>query len=118
MPFSPTFCRIKSFAQFKKSISKNKFGNYGKKLFLDLYLLIGLNKLERLVLDTKVKAKYFFATAPFQPMFIERYVSYSTLFTFLVMWHTCAVSFPLSDIILAQLPYPLMISFFVYIGSK
>jgi hypothetical protein len=36
-----------------------------------------------------------------------RKVCYSGLFTNLVGWHVVAVSFPLSDIILAQLAYPL-----------
>ncbi len=40
-------------------------------------------------------------------MFVERKVPYSALFTNLVGWHVGAVSFPLSDIILAQLAYPL-----------
>jgi hypothetical protein len=37
------------------------------------------------------------------PMFVERKVCYSALFTILVGWYAVAVSFPLSDIILAQL---------------
>jgi hypothetical protein len=41
------------------------------------------------------------------PMFVERKVHYSALFTNLVRWHTVNVSFPLSDIILAQLACPL-----------
>ncbi len=40
-------------------------------------------------------------------MFVERKVCYSALFTNLVGWHVSAVSFPLSDIILAQLVCPL-----------
>jgi hypothetical protein len=40
-------------------------------------------------------------------MFVERKVRYSALFTNLVGWHAGAVSFPLSDIILAQLACPL-----------
>jgi hypothetical protein len=40
-------------------------------------------------------------------MIVERKVHYSALFTNLVGWHTSAVSFPLSDVILAQLAYPL-----------
>ncbi len=40
-------------------------------------------------------------------MFVERKVCYSALFTNLVRWHTGAVSFPLSDVILAQLACPL-----------
>jgi hypothetical protein len=40
-------------------------------------------------------------------MFVERKVHYSALFTNLAGWHACAVSFPLSDVILAQLAYPL-----------
>ncbi len=40
-------------------------------------------------------------------MFVERKVRYSALFTNLVRWHAGAVSFPLSDIILAELACPL-----------
>jgi hypothetical protein len=40
-------------------------------------------------------------------MFVERKVHYSVLFTNLVRWHAGAVSFPLSDVILAQLARPL-----------
>jgi hypothetical protein len=40
-------------------------------------------------------------------MFVERNVRYSVLFTNLVGWHTSIVSFPLSDVILAQLASPL-----------
>jgi hypothetical protein len=40
------------------------------------------------------------------PMFVERKVCYSVLFTILVRWHGGAVSFP-SDVILAQLACPL-----------
>ncbi len=40
-------------------------------------------------------------------MFVERKVCYSALITNLVRWHESAVSFPLSDIILAQLACPL-----------
>jgi hypothetical protein len=40
-------------------------------------------------------------------MFVERKVRYSALFTNLVGWHTGAVSFPLTDVILAQLTCPL-----------
>ncbi len=40
-------------------------------------------------------------------MFVERKVHYSALFTNLVVWHTGTVSFPLSDIILAQIVCPL-----------
>ena len=41
------------------------------------------------------------------PMFVERKVCYSALFTNLVGWHAGTVSFPLCDIILAQLACPL-----------
>jgi hypothetical protein len=41
------------------------------------------------------------------PMFVERKVHYSAFLTNLVRWHTGAVSFPLSDVILAQLACPL-----------
>jgi hypothetical protein len=40
-------------------------------------------------------------------MFVERKVCYSALFTKLVEWHTGTGSFPLSDVILAQLSRPL-----------
>ncbi len=40
-------------------------------------------------------------------MFVERLVSYSALFTFLVRWHASAVSSPPGDVILAQLACPL-----------
>ena len=40
-------------------------------------------------------------------MFVERKVHYSALFINLVGWHTGAVSFPLCDVILAQLACPL-----------
>jgi hypothetical protein len=40
-------------------------------------------------------------------MFVERNVRYSALFTNLVGWHASAVSFTLSDVILAQLACPL-----------
>jgi len=35
-------------------------------------------------------------------MFVEREVRYSAMFTTLVGWHVGAVSFPLSDVILAS----------------
>ncbi len=40
-------------------------------------------------------------------MFVERKAHYSALFTNLVRWHDSSVSFPLSDIIFAQLACPL-----------
>ncbi len=40
-------------------------------------------------------------------MSVKRKVRYSSLFTNLVRWHAGAVSFPLSDVILAQLACPL-----------
>ncbi len=40
-------------------------------------------------------------------MFEERKVRYSALFTNLVRWHAGVVSFPLTDVILAQLACPL-----------
>jgi hypothetical protein len=40
-------------------------------------------------------------------MFVDRKVRYSALFTFLVRWHASVVSFPPSDVILAQLVCPL-----------
>jgi hypothetical protein len=42
-----------------------------------------------------------------ETMFVERKVHHSALFTNLVGWHAGAVSFPLSDIILAELACPL-----------
>jgi len=42
-----------------------------------------------------------------KPMFVERKVSYSASFTFLVGWHTSALSFPPGDIIFAQQECPL-----------
>ena len=50
-----------------------------------------------------------------KPMFVERKVHYSALFTNLVGWHAGAVSFPLSDVILAELASPLSDVIFVYI---
>jgi hypothetical protein len=47
-------------------------------------------------------------------MFIERKVCYSALFTNSVRWHTSAVSFPKSDIILAQLACSLSDVMFFY----
>jgi len=41
------------------------------------------------------------------PLFEERKLHYSALFTHLVGWHAGIVSFPLSDVILAQLACPL-----------
>ncbi len=41
------------------------------------------------------------------PMFVDRKVHYSTLFTNLVGWHAGAVSLPPIDVILAQLACPL-----------
>ncbi len=40
-------------------------------------------------------------------MFVERNVGYSALLTNLVGWHAGAVSFPLNDVILAELACPL-----------
>jgi hypothetical protein len=51
------------------------------------------------------------------PMFIERKVCYSALFTNLIGWHASAVSFPPSDIILAQLACPLSDVMF-YLNSR
>jgi hypothetical protein len=45
-------------------------------------------------------------------MFVERKVCYSALFTNLIGWPARAVSFPLSDVILAQLAYPLSVLMF------
>jgi len=39
-------------------------------------------------------------------MFVERKVHYSASFTNMVGWHAGAVSFPLSDVNLAQLACP------------
>ena len=49
----------------------------------------------------------YFQTETFSTMFVERKVCYSALFTYLVGWHAGAVTFPLSDVILAQLACPL-----------
>jgi hypothetical protein len=50
-------------------------------------------------------------------MFVERKVCYSTLFTNFVGWHAGTDSFPLSDIILAQLACPLSdITFYLHLG--
>jgi hypothetical protein len=50
-------------------------------------------------------------------MFVERKVRYSVLFTYLVGRHAGAVSFPPSDIILAQLICPLSdVMFCLYSG--
>jgi hypothetical protein len=40
-------------------------------------------------------------------MFVERWVGYSALFTYLVGWHAAAITLPPSDVIFAQLAYPL-----------
>jgi len=48
-------------------------------------------------------------------MFVERKVCYSALFSNLVEWHASVVSFPLSDVILAQLAYPWVTSCFDYV---
>jgi len=40
-------------------------------------------------------------------MFVQRKVHYSALFTILVGWHIGAISFPLNDVIVAQLACPL-----------
>ncbi len=42
-----------------------------------------------------------------KPMFLERYVLYSALLTYLVGWHAGAVNLPPSDVILAHLACPL-----------
>jgi len=50
-------------------------------------------------------------------MFVERKVHYSALFTNLVGWHAGAVSFPLSDVILVQLAFPLSdVLFYLHSG--
>jgi hypothetical protein len=54
---------------------------------------------------------------PSVTMFVERKVCYSALFTYLVGWHAVTVSFPPSDIILAQLACPLSdIMFWLHSG--
>jgi hypothetical protein len=40
-------------------------------------------------------------------MFVEREVSYSTLFTYLARWHPGAISLPPADVIFAHLACPL-----------
>ncbi len=49
------------------------------------------------------------------PMFVERKVHYSALLTNLVGRHAGVVSFPLSDVILAQIACPLSDVMIVYI---
>jgi len=50
-------------------------------------------------------------------MFVERKVHYSALFTNLVRWHAIVVSFPLSDVILAQIACPLSdVMFYLHSG--
>ncbi len=50
-------------------------------------------------------------------MFVERKVRYSYLFTNLVGWHAGAVSFPISDVILAQLVFPMSgVMFYLHPG--
>jgi hypothetical protein len=50
-------------------------------------------------------------------MFVEIKVCYSALFTYLVMWHAGAVSFPPTDAILAQLVWPLSdVMFYLHSG--
>jgi hypothetical protein len=51
-------------------------------------------------------------------MFVEKQLSSSALFTFLVRWHDSAVSLPLSDILLAQLACHLNDVIFVYIRNN
>ncbi len=52
----------------------------------------------------------------FLKMLVERKVHYSALFTNLDGWHSGAVSFPTSDVILAQLAYPLSDMFCLHSG--
>jgi hypothetical protein len=50
-------------------------------------------------------------------IFVERKVLYSALFINLVRWHTGDASLPLSDVILAQLAYPLSdVMFYLHSG--
>ncbi len=49
-----------------------------------------------------------------KPMFVERKVHYSALFTYLVGWHVGAVSFAPSDVILVQLVCPLSDVMFLF----
>jgi hypothetical protein len=51
-------------------------------------------------------------------MFVERWSSYSALFTFLVGWHDSSVNLSPSDVILAQLACHLNDVIFVYIRNK
>jgi hypothetical protein len=51
-------------------------------------------------------------------MVADRKVSYSTLFTYLVKWYAIAVSLSPGDVILVQLAFPRMTSFFVYIMNN
>jgi len=52
------------------------------------------------------------------PMFVERKVRYSALFTNLVGWHAGAVSFIPSDIILVQLACPLSDVMFCLLSGR
>jgi len=49
---------------------------------------------------------FSFVSNKIPSMFMDRKVSYSAVFTFLVRWHICAVSFTLHGIIFAQLACP------------
>ncbi len=52
-----------------------------------------------------------------KPMFVDRKIRYSALFTNLVEWHASAVSFPLSDVIFGQLACPLSdVMFYLHSG--
>ncbi len=50
-----------------------------------------------------VDASYIYPNS----MFVDRKVSYSTLFTYLVGWHAGAIRLLLADVIFAQLACPL-----------
>jgi hypothetical protein len=77
-------------------------------LLILFFILTLMQSLKIDFLFIKTKLWYLFCGALYdQSMFVERKVRYSDLFTNLVGWYASAVSFPLSDIILAQLACPL-----------
>ncbi len=68
--------------------------------------------LNRLIQTSQTGGQQYSDTSSFSipytsPMFAERQVCYSALFTYLVWCHTGTISFPPSDIILAQIACPL-----------
>jgi hypothetical protein len=67
----------------------------------------GLSNEEGLLCQVGTSTLRTLSLITFSTMFVERKVCYSALFTNLVGWHAGAVSFPLRDVILAQLACPL-----------